>query len=96
MSFPIFTHTSAALPVMCPTIVPPRQGEMTCSQGVRDSAYPLGTTCTFTCGGGAALRGSRTTLCSPEGVWSTAVPTCQGLLLVFVTIYVDYCVLYKV
>ncbi|KAK4321167.1 hypothetical protein Pmani_008010 [Petrolisthes manimaculis] len=64
---------------MCPTIVPPRQGEMTCSKGVMDGAYPLDTTCTFTCGGGAALRGSRTTICTPEAVWSTSVPTCQAL-----------------
>ncbi|KAK8739357.1 hypothetical protein OTU49_003594 [Cherax quadricarinatus] len=72
-------HSCNYKPVFCPVIVAPLHGEMTCSEHLVGEAYPLGTTCFFTCSESAALHGNPNTTCLNTGMWSNNAVTCQAV-----------------
>ncbi|XP_047198729.1 E-selectin isoform X2 [Hippoglossus stenolepis] len=49
----------------------------TCSSS--SSELRLGSTCSFDCGAGFVLQGADTVLCSDDGRWSGAIPTCKAM-----------------
>ncbi|XP_060933591.1 E-selectin isoform X2 [Limanda limanda] len=49
----------------------------TCSSS--SSELRLGSTCSFDCGAGFVLQGADTVLCSGDGRWSRAIPTCKEM-----------------
>ncbi|XP_068220454.1 LOW QUALITY PROTEIN: uncharacterized protein [Palaemon carinicauda] len=72
-------HSCEAKPVFCPVIVAPLNGDMVCTQDLEGGAYPMGTTCMFSCAKGAALHGSANTTCLSTGSWSRNSATCQAV-----------------
>jgi len=59
--------------VPCPSLTDPKNGVMTCSDGVPS----YGDTCNFTCNTGYKLTGSNTRTCQSDESWSGTETTCS-------------------
>jgi len=64
------------LPVVCPSLAGPKNGEMSCSLG-DDGVPSYDDTCSFTCNTGYERTGDDTRTCQSDGSWSGSDNVCR-------------------
>uniref|UniRef100_A0A8D2Q545 E-selectin n=1 Tax=Varanus komodoensis TaxID=61221 RepID=A0A8D2Q545_VARKO len=62
--------------VRCEAVQPPEGGSATCSHPASELAF--NSTCEFACLEGYTLRGAPQIQCTAAGLWSEALPVCEG------------------
>ncbi|KFU91335.1 P-selectin, partial [Chaetura pelagica] len=70
-------ETPTCTAITCPVLSAPDQGELNCSHLHRDFAF--GSTCSFSCQTGFALKGLESHECTATGTWTGDAPYCEAI-----------------
>lgn len=68
-----YQRNKSCVPVMCPTLVPPENGNILSTK----TSYHFGDIVEFQCDFGYVMSGFSSLLCTSSGTWNGTAPECQ-------------------